>query len=198
MTTKKLIFVGLALIIFLLNSSTIDASNKIYILDLNYDKGNFNLLDISVKQGYAPDRQIQPETGYKSEIVSFTNEVLYSFKFEIPLVIHLPPPRSDEEPGAQIYLDKVDFTLLIPYFENGESINIYDPSDVLMLSVDVSKFAEVYCGNTFCNSDENYYNCPQACEKKKDYLLYILAIVIVLIILGFIYKLFKKKEKFRI
>lgn len=167
MITKKSIFVGLVLII-LLNLNTIETTaNEIYVLDLNYDKGNINLIDVSVKQGYAPDRRIQPEDGYRCDVVSFSNTVLYSFKFEIPRILMTPPPLPGEEPRGPIYLDNVNFTLLIPYFENGKSINIYDPSNFLVLSVDVSQFAKL-CGNGICDYGENYKNCPQDCPSGGD------------------------------
>ena len=158
MKTKKILFIVLISVSFLPALSNLslaeEMESKIYILDLNYNKENLVLVNLSVKKGYAPGRKIQPETGYSCEVVSFLDEVLYSFKFEIPVVVYPPPPLSGEGPGEPIYLETVDFTLLIPFFENGKVIDIYDSSRALKLSVDVSKFTE-FCGNHLCQGKEN-------------------------------------------
>ena len=116
--------------------------NQIYFLNLNYNYGDIELIDVSVRQGYSPDRKIQPEDGYKCEVVSFSDKILYSFKFLPPLLIMGPPPLEGEEPTEPVYLNETDFTLLIPYFRNAKSINIYDSEKNLKLSVDVSSFSD--------------------------------------------------------
>lgn len=140
-----------------------DAS-KIYIVELNYNRGAITLIDVFVKDGYLPDISAQPATGYECRLVSFANETLYDFKFEIPTEISPPPPLENETHEAVIHLENVNFTLILPYFENGNIINIYDPSGVKVSSVDVSGYSTCNM-NTICNSPyENYKTCPQDCH----------------------------------
>jgi len=162
MLNKIKLIIVLIIFIFLLSIAQA-AENKIYVLDLEYNKGNINFIDLSVKVGYAPDRKIQPEVGYKCEVISFTDEVLYSFKFEIPLVIYTPPPLEGEEPEGPIYLEEVNFILIIPYFENGKVINIYDSNNTKKVSIDISQYAMICNNNKVCDVGENYQNCPQDC-----------------------------------
>jgi len=145
-------------------SLTYGAENKIYVLNLNYNQGKLSLVDVSVEIGYSPDRKIQPEEGYRCEVISFMGDVLYSFKFELPVKLATPPPLKNENVTSIVYLDNVNFTLLIPYYKNGRAINIYDQYNFLVLSVDVSNFAKP-CGDNICETElnENYKTCPQDC-----------------------------------
>ena len=60
-------------------------STKVYIIDLSYKDGELIINDKIIKYGYAPDRALQPLEGYRAEIISFDNNILYTFKFKIPL-----------------------------------------------------------------------------------------------------------------
>jgi hypothetical protein len=57
-----------------------------------------------------------------------------------PTTISPPPPLPGEEYGDTIYLENVNFTLLIPYFYDAKTVNIYSPADELLLSVDISQY----------------------------------------------------------
>jgi len=139
MVNKKSLFFALALITILSASYTAQ-NTDVYVLNINYNKGNLSLINIHLEQGYMPDME-QPETGYRCEVISLSDEVLYSFRFVIPNTVSPPPPRPGEEPTGAIYLDNVNFTLILPYFEEGKLINIYDPKDTLLFSIDISEFA---------------------------------------------------------
>jgi len=49
-------------------------------------KVNFNVIDKIVKEGYAPDRKIQPEDGYTLKEFNVQGGISYSMKFGIPLI----------------------------------------------------------------------------------------------------------------
>jgi hypothetical protein len=139
-------------------------ANKIYIVELNYNRGTITLIDVFIKDGYLPDIVVQPETGYECRLISFTNETLYGFKFEIPTEVSPPPPLENESYEAAVSLENVNFTLILPYFENGNVINIYDPDGIKVFSVDVSGYSTCNM-NTICNYPyENYNSCPQDCQ----------------------------------
>ena len=150
--------------IFFVSNSVLALENKIYLLSLHYDQDSIELNEISVKTGYAPDRRVQPELGYKTELISFTEEVLYSFRFESSVLecSDTFDPETEEMSGECVQLEEGNIILLIPYFEDGKTINIYDSDGNHVLSVDVSKFN---CGNGLCelDYDENYITCSRDC-----------------------------------
>lgn len=155
MRVKEKMLVAVFLVSMIFFGSYASAESKIYILDLNYDKGDLSLLNIFVKPGYAPDKATQPEVGYTADVISFKGRILYSFKFEIPLEIYAVPPLETDETGGLISLDRVNFTLLVPYFENGKTINIYDPNGAKKLSVDIQQFATGECSSNIDCGDNN-------------------------------------------
>lgn len=137
---------ALALLLFVASASAASTvQNKIYFLNMEYDKGAIKLIEVSVISGYAPDRRIQPEDGYRLEVVSFRGASLHSFRFEVPLIMFRAPPRPGEEALPPLILEKTNFTLAVPYFENGREINIYGQNNTKMLSIDVSRFALAEC-----------------------------------------------------
>ena len=113
-------------------------TNKVYILNLDYDNGKITLKDKIVKYGYSPDRKIQPEEGYRAEVVSVNGDVLYFFNFEVPskIYVDVTEPRTQELSGGIIKLDKTDFALIVPYFEEAKEIKIYDMNNNEILLID--------------------------------------------------------------
>ena len=192
---KREVFV---VIVFSLLSAIVIAQDvdKIYILNLDYDRGNLNLVSVVVQHGYAPDRRIQPEVGYNCSVASFSGETLYSFKFEVPNVIYAPPPIGGEAESG-IYLEQVNFSLTIPYFRDGKTIYIYDSNDTNVLSVDVSQFAD-FCGDGVCSDEEDYQSCSQDCTRESEpETSNFLYIIIILISVGMllIYKSIKRSPR---
>lgn len=123
--------------LILLLNIVIAVENKVFILDLNYDNGQISINDVITKAGYAPDRKLQPEQGYKLEITK-GNEVLYSFKFEIPLKINTDViEEKGEISGGIVILEKTNFALVVPYYKDAEHIKIYDNKDNEVVSTTV-------------------------------------------------------------
>ena len=122
---KALIIILMVLIL----AGSVSAIGRIFVVSLNYNKSGISENEKMIKFGYYPDRKIQPEDGYIAELISDTNEILYSFRFEVPLKIYLD--SSDEITkdisGGYILLDNVDFALVMPYFDNAKEIRIYRP-----------------------------------------------------------------------
>lgn len=133
-------FLIAAMAIFLIGIVSAEA-NKVYILNLNYDNGKITLKDKIVKYGYSPDRKIQPEEGYRAEVASATGDVLYFFNFEVPskIYVDVTEPGTNELSGGIIKLDKTDFALVIPYFEEAKEIRFYDINNNMVLSVDAEE-----------------------------------------------------------
>ncbi len=154
------------------------APEKIYVVNLNYDKEKISLIKVYVKLGYAPGRKIQPEEGYRCEVISFKGEKLDSFKFMPPTrwFYDYIDPETGELAGGIREVEVVDFTLVIPYFPGGKRIDLYNPQGEKILEIDVSQFAEV---------QEEFDILP----------IVILALIITFAIILWRYKLIKIKEK---
>lgn len=159
------IMVAISISAIVTANSVFSFENEIYWISLNYDRGDISLKDeISVKIGYAPDIKMQPEAGYKSEVVSFDNNILYSFKFRVPNMqcSDFLDPATKQVSGGCISLDQTSFVLTIPYFTAGKVINIYDMGGKKVFSTSIEHLARK-CGNSICQEDESYKTCSQDC-----------------------------------
>lgn len=114
-------------------------STKVYIIDLSYKDGKLIVNNKIIKYGYAPDRALQPLEGYKAEIISFDNTILYSFKFEVPLKEYLDVSDNitKQISGGLVKLTENDFALILPYYDNAKEIVFYDELSNKVTSVDV-------------------------------------------------------------
>lgn len=136
---KKIFFIS---IIFLLLLQTAYAlPSRIQILNLEYEENKLSLTNKITKLGYYPDRKIQPESGFRCEIVSSDNEVLYTFKFKIPnkIFVDVTDPVKNELSGGIVKLDKTEFALIVPYFKEAAEINFYDEKGKKALTIDIAE-----------------------------------------------------------
>ncbi len=147
--------ISIILILFLLIIVNIvnAAQQDVFILILKYDKGELSTLFLNVAKGYFHEQVSQPENAYRLEVVSFDNKILYAQKFDFQLeVIFAPLPEWFDEKGNQIYIPNESETkvtinsttqdFVIPYFDDAKKINIYENSNELKLSIDVSQFSK--------------------------------------------------------
>lgn len=111
--------------------------SKAIVVKFNYDSGLITYKDKMIKCGYAPDRKIQPEEGYRAEIISIDNKPLYSFKFDIPTKINfdLSDPIVKTISGGMLILNETDFALIFPYYDKAKSIIIYNPRDYEIVKI---------------------------------------------------------------
>lgn len=208
MNPKKLTTILLVIFSITLANSALamPQSQKIYFLDLEYDKGALKLLDVNLITGF-PDVQTDkslisdPTNICKVELLSIAKELVYEGYFLLPIKLY---PTL----GEPTTLDKVDFAISLPYFKSGQAIKITKDSQEL-LTVDVSKF-QMYCGDGKCQSDENYQACPRDCAEEKEgppkpptggegkpfsYIPYLIGIIVAIVVLIFLLIKFKKKPK---
>lgn len=166
MSRFKLLLSCLIISTMLVDTSSA-ASDKLYIINLNYDTGAISLNSVYVT---VRDISIEPaQTGnYHYDVLSFENKVLFTSRFEIRTDFSVPDIESTEP--IEIHLEKQDISLEIPYFENGKSIDIYDSKNNKVHSVDVGYFTDT-CDNSVCEAHESYENCPKDCPsgEKDDY-----------------------------
>lgn len=119
--------------------------------------------------GSAPDRIVQPESGYSARIISFKNTTLFNFTFLVD-ILPIFEGRFGFNNFNNSFNDSYDYfanitstvkLAVIPAFFNAKSFDIYE-NDSLKLSVDISQFAR--CNeNSVCDSFENSELCPSDC-----------------------------------
>jgi hypothetical protein len=115
---------------------------KIYFLELNYNKGVITLKNISMREGFAPDRNIQPTSGYKMDTISKSETSLQSFILEPPTKLFYDYMVNGQFTGGVIERNNFDFVEIVPYYENAKSINLYNPQNVTTSFADISSTAK--------------------------------------------------------
>lgn len=175
---KMMIKLGLLLLVLLLPTVIAEVErSEVFILNFNYDNGIITYKDRIIKCGYAPDRLIQPEEEYMAEMISLDDEVLYSFKFKIPLTfnVDMSDPLLKSLSGGMIVLNETDFALIFPYYDDVKSIVIYNPRDYVVAIIPMI--------------DEQFI-------QRKSSILWISLVLILILISGYlIYKHFKKPKE---
>lgn len=151
--------------------------SKVFVVKFNYDNGIITYRDRVIKCGYAPDRKIQPVDGYRAEMISIDDEVLYSFKFQIPLRLNfdLSDPIVKSLSGGMLILNETDFALIFPYYDKVESIVIYNPRDYEIVKIPLIE--------------------EQFIQEKSLWLVLVLG-VILLCVSYIVYRHYKKKGRF--
>jgi len=172
------------------------ASQLIYFINLHYDGGALGLLDVYVISGY-PIASNDSSLPYRLELLSTGKDVLYRGYFDVPNRFYAPPPLTSGEKSGLVVLDRLNFSVSLPYYKNGNLIRMFK-GETALLDVDVSEFS-MYCGDSICESDET--NCPQDCEipdsigkgSKKSY-GGIISLFAAIIVLGIALLLFLRKR----
>ncbi len=146
-------------LLFLIAGATAQGKEggKVFVVNLLCCSEKISLSSVFVKNGYPPDKKIQPENGYEYKIFSTKGKILYSYKFLIPGELSLycstcsggaesssctnggcatTTNSKSSEPASLSNIDTTA-TLIAPYFEDAKAINIYDPAGKLQLEVSV-------------------------------------------------------------
>ncbi len=174
----------------LLTASIALALDKIYIVKLNYNEGNFTLDNIKVTEGFYRGKDFNENLEYKIKVISYKGSILWENRLDIGNVIYFSPPiAEDDKPFLRgpIILKDVNITEALPYFNDARYIKVYY-KDSEVFSIDISKFSN-YCGNNICNIGEDSGNCPDDCIRKeaaKKPFLWIIGLLFVLILIVYI------------
>lgn len=136
----KKIFVFLITFLFLIS---IAQAGKVYIINFLYDDGKLDFKNKIIKDGYSPDKKIQ-EGDYRADIIAADGRTLYTFNFDIPSFIYVDVSNSTtgELSGGVVALNKTNFALAMPYFDDAEEVNIYNPRNFRIITVDVEEEKE--------------------------------------------------------
>lgn len=109
---------------FILVSSVL--AEQVIIFNFNYDHGIITLKDQVIKEGYYPDRNIQPEEGYTCKLVGENNRNFYSFKFDIPTNLFTDAKQGSMIFGGVVFLNETDFSFVMPYIPKSSDIVCYN------------------------------------------------------------------------
>lgn len=135
---------------------------KSYLLSVDYNKDVYSTQGVTLLDSKAPDYLGQPESGFRCDVISVNDEVLFSFRFGVPNIQCSDSFGLNSEGGC-VTKESGQFSLAIPYYETGKLINIYDTNDKMVLSSDISDFAQL-CGDNICEENENAGVCPSDCR----------------------------------
>lgn len=118
-------------------------ANKVWIVSLHYDSAKttnkITMNEMVLKYGYAPDMKLQPEKGYRLDVLDDKNNAMYSFKFEIPDKIFTDITEENKTKGGVIVLNQTDFAVVVPYYPNSIKIAVYDEMNKQVLGFNVNK-----------------------------------------------------------
>ncbi len=138
---------------------------EIYYLTVDYAKDNYSVQSVDLAKGGAPDYKLQLDAKYRFDLVSAADEVLYSANFDLSKKIcgDAADPAQNTQIGGCRIADQGSFSLAVPYYPSGTSINLYDPDGKTILQADVSDFARL-CGDNVCQENESALTCAQDCK----------------------------------
>ena len=99
------------------------------LLELNIENDKLTLFESQIVNGYP--NYLPGSYDFVARIYSFDEELLGEYGFGDPRII-----LGEQGYKGPTWLNNVNFTLIIPYFDDGEIINIYS-SNKLRLSVSI-------------------------------------------------------------
>ncbi|MDP2925392.1 MAG: M64 family metallopeptidase [Nanoarchaeota archaeon] len=133
---------------------------KSYYLDVKYDKGELNINRISIKP--IRSKQRLGKSDFKYRIYNKERKKLLEGKIDVPTKIY-PLPGSEEK---IIIEDSIEFSLLLPYIKEADSLVIYS-KDKQVQNLSLSSFNDE-CGDKICSKSENHLLCDKDCKIEND------------------------------
>jgi hypothetical protein len=140
----KKIILTFTLCLFLIGIISAASINTYYNLNLNYNNGKLNLLSNNIEQS---KEIIDNSYGkYALTLSDHKDNVIYIGYFDVPNTeVYEKIDKNGTIYGeSELILNKVNFTLLIPYYDNATKIEIYDENVTKKLEIDVSFYSKKY------------------------------------------------------
>ena len=107
------------LLFFLVLPLVVAQPTSITVLDLSYDEDGYTLQEAHEAVGYVPSRVVQPTGGDVLRIMQ-EGTVLYQMKFIPPTQEFVDGHEAGENLGGRIVYEAVNFSLIIPAYEQQE------------------------------------------------------------------------------
>jgi hypothetical protein len=101
-------------------------ADRVIIFNFNYDHGTITLKEQMIKEGYYPDRKIQPEEGYKCQLKNDAGRNFYSMKFDLPVNVFTDTLSNGNTVGGVVILNQTDFSFVVPYIAESKDLVCYN------------------------------------------------------------------------
>jgi len=135
----------LILVIGMFLLSFTSAYQTYYRLDLNYSLSEISVSNLEVG---LRNNSIENNFGYYfAGVFSYDGEILNLSFFDVPNIIlwdSVDEKTGEISFGGEVILDKVDFEIYVPYYENAKEIIIYDENLTELDKIDVSRYSKDY------------------------------------------------------
>jgi len=128
---------------------------------LDYNKGNIMVEKLFVTN--SSSEEIKEGEEYLGKIISFDGKILSTFNFKLPKEWHVSSGLETTANNLAVP-SKMNYTLNLPYFEDGKTLEVYSISENERLaSMNLAPFAET-CGDKVCQDQEDYLSCKSDCR----------------------------------
>ena len=135
--------------------SSVPSQERTIILKLNLSESGLVLLDSGFITD-SPPNFLPDEHSLIAEVISGSGYLLGEYGFADPRLVEAEFDYTG--PG---FLSSVDFTLLLPYFSNGEIVEIWNTQEnVLLLSADISAYVSPVYDTDGDGIPDDVDNCP--------------------------------------
>lgn len=161
------IIIGVSLAVFFVNPLIVLAGGQtgffVIVFDYNTTAKELSLEKIYVLQGDFTGSKPLSQRGYKIQLTSASGLVPYSSYFPIPENVNSAPRYFFDQEGSQIefedkepsknpvILSEVKVSVRVPYFPEVKTLEVYDPSGMAIMVIDVSAYA--LCENDLENCE---------------------------------------------
>ncbi|MBI2665496.1 hypothetical protein HYX12_02665 [Candidatus Woesearchaeota archaeon] len=129
----------LILLVFIIVSLPLVQAAQVYYVELTKTDKGLSYSSLHLGNGNLPGPK--EEGDYTAEIIDLENKVRYKTRFDYPLG---------------------QFTLVLPYFANGNQIIIKDKDNIALYNLPTGHFIDS-CGDNICQNTENSLLCPWDC-----------------------------------
>ena len=147
-------------------TNNIISHKRSYVVTLNYDKGDVAFEKIFVTNSSA--EEVKDGEEYIGKIFSFEGDLLSTFNFLVPNEWFISSDLEKTSGNNVAKPARLNHTFNLPYFEDGETLEVYNNQDKKVASLMLAPFAET-CGDKVCQDQEDYLSCMQDCSMaKKD------------------------------
>ncbi|MDD5253779.1 MAG: hypothetical protein PHG05_01580 [Candidatus Nanoarchaeia archaeon] len=148
------------------------SSSRVYVLDMEYDKGELKLLNQFSLFGFAPDYK-NSAGDYSLTFYDSNGNKIKTISLDLPLIRYSDVSTEKGTEGDVEFLDNAKFSIILPYPENAAEIKITKgPQELLKTKVSESS------------------------DKKSRFTIWILVLIIILLIFLLLTLFIRKKIKF--
>ena len=186
-------FISIALAVALLGSVSAisdDKTEKLLYVDMNYNDNAITVNKLSWGKGFYSAPYISPEVNLEKaelKILDKKKNTLFSTEFYISNKrnIDIFNEETGEMSGGAVELDNIDFMVIVPYFNDMDSIEIHSNyNDIVLQHSDIKDIKQVKIkrvGESASESEDESDKIRDN-EKSKDFILSLVEV------LGSIYK----------